>query len=130
MPDDAPLDHLGRFLVCNARDAALESHAAIESGAAKAPALAPLVEGIARLTDDQRALVRRCVAHAVDAGIHDLLYALVQEHDFDARVRLLVDEQDATTVSDGLHGEAYGDAGWIARYSAFDMEGTRRSQEP
>ncbi len=106
-----------------ARDKALASYASIESGKAKAPALRPLAKGLASLTDTQRALVRACVAHAVDATLHGLLFGLVEQNDFGQAIRVIVDEKNAAELSDGLEGEAYGDDGWIARFSAFDEKG-------
>jgi hypothetical protein len=125
-PNDSPLDRLGRFVMERARDRGLASHTAVESGNAKAPALGRLVNGLAALSEEQRVLVRACVTRAVDATIHHLLFALSEENDFERRVRLLVDDENAAELSDGLQGEAYGNGGWIARFSVFDENGDRR----
>ena len=92
----------------------------------KAPALGRLVNGFAALSEEQRVFVRACVTRAVDATIHDLLFALSEENDFERRVRLLVDDENAAELSDGLQGEPYGGSGWIARFSVFDENGDRR----
>ena len=69
------------------------------------------------MTGKQRAIVRRCVIAAVDAGLHDFLFALQEEHDAGARIGVFIDGRSVAAQSDGLHGEPYSDEGWFARFS-------------
>ncbi len=35
---------------------------------------------------------------------------------------MLFDGQDVAQISDGLHGEIFGDAGWITRFSKYPSQ--------
>ena len=45
--------------------------------------------------------------------MHDFLFALQKIDD----IQILVDGQNIVELSDGIHGEAYSDEGWFAKYS-------------
>jgi hypothetical protein len=51
--------------------------------------------------------------------MHDLLFALQEESDAEGAVRVYVNGDEVAKLSDGLHGEIFGDDGWIARYSEY-----------
>ena len=57
--------------------------------------------------------------HIITGALHDLLFALHEENVFKNRIHLLVDGYDIVNISDGLHGEQFGDNGWIERFSKY-----------
>jgi hypothetical protein len=111
------LDTFGEFLVAKFRDAAIDHSDGLLASHWKAPGLQSLQADLRRLTDEQRAVVRRCVIAAVDSGLHDFLFALQEEHDAGGRIAVLVDGRPVAAESDGLHGEPYSAEGWFARFS-------------
>jgi len=111
------LDKFGEFVVANLRDAAIDHADSLLVGHWKAPGLQALQAELRRLTDEQRALVRRCVIDAVDSSLHDFLFALQEEHDTEAGIAVFVDSGPVAAESDGLHAEPFGDEGWFARFS-------------
>lgn len=111
------LDAFGEFVVAKLRDAAIDHADGLLAGRWEAPGLRALQADLRRLTPEQRVLVRRCVVAAVDSGLHDLLFALQEEHDAGGRVSVVVDGEAVAAESDGLHGEPYGGEGWFARFS-------------
>jgi hypothetical protein len=119
MGDEGSLDYLGRFLMRHLRDKAVDSIDHLLGAKWKAPRLASLQEGLSRLPPHDRDLVRRACLTVIDGAVHDFLFALVEEADLrDGRVALCVDGKNAVGMSDGLHGEQFGDRGWQARFSA------------
>lgn len=62
-------------------------------------------------------MTRRCVANALLAGLHGLLFQIQEARDADASIQILVDGVDIVRESDGLHGEPYSDQGWLATFS-------------
>jgi hypothetical protein len=113
----AQADQFGAFLVVKLRDSAIDHADALLAARWKAPGLQSLQTDLRRLTPEQRAVVRRCVIAAVDSGLHDLLFALGEQHDAGGTIAVVVDGRDIAAQSDGLHAEPYGEDGWFARFS-------------
>jgi hypothetical protein len=110
-------NEFGAFLMTKLRDPAIDQADGLLNALWKAPGLRSLQADLAKLTPEQRAVVRRCVVSAVDAGIHDFLFALGEEHDAGGRIKITIDGQDVASQSDGLHGEPFTEQGWFGRFS-------------
>ena len=91
-------------------------------GAWKAPDLQELQKKISLLNEGEKQTVRDIAEQIITAGMHDLLFALQEQADTDGAVRVLVDGKEIAKLSDGLHGEIFGDEGWIMRYSKYPSE--------
>jgi hypothetical protein len=114
-----PLDTFGRFMMQNLRDPAIAYYDNLAEKRWKAPAIQNLQAELSLLSDEQRQIVRRCVISAIDVAIHDFLFALQEQADFDHEISIVIDEQEIETLSDGLQGEPFGADGWIATYSKY-----------
>jgi len=112
-------DELGRFVMANLRDKALDHADLTLKGHWKTPSLQTLQDELARLDDHQRNVARRLVRSVVDAAIHDFLFAIQEQSDVSGWPRILVDGVDVANTSDGLHGEPFGPDGWQAKFSRF-----------
>jgi hypothetical protein len=110
------VDKFGQLLVTKLRDAALDFFGGLARGHWKSPSTRQLQADIAELSSEQRELVRRCVLACVDRGIHDFLFALSESHDCNGGISLVLDGRDIASLSDGLHGEPYGEDGWVAKF--------------
>jgi hypothetical protein len=117
--DREAIDHFGRLVTLHLRDALLDHFDRLASSFWKTPSLQALQAALATLPPDHLALARRAVVSATDAAIHDFLFSLQEQADFENRIRLTVDGIDIVAASDGIHGEAYSEDGWYARFSAF-----------
>ena len=78
-------------------------------GAWKAPDLQDLQRTITGLSPAQKELLREVAVRLAMTGTHDLLFALHEEAD--GAVQVLVDGKNVAKLSDGLHGEIFGDDG-------------------
>ncbi len=67
-------------------------------------------------------MLRDLAEHMTTTGMHDLLFAFQEEADADGAIRLFVDGNEVAKLSDGLHGEIFGDEPWIVQYSSFASE--------
>ena len=114
-----PLDKFGKFLMEHLRDRAIEHHDGLASGRWKAPALQQLQLEIQSCTDEQELLIRACLLSAIDAGIHDFLFKLQEQADFENDIQVFVDGVNIVPLSDGIQAEPYGEEGWIARFSKY-----------
>ena len=118
---DSPLDVFGKLVTERLRDAALEKFDSLSHGKLKAPSLRSLQVALASLKPRERDIFRRCLVSSVDSAIHDLLFSL-QEGEYEGTsVQVIVGGSDVNELSDGLHGEPYGDEGWISRFSKFGV---------
>ncbi len=113
------LDKFGAFFVQNFRDKALDNLLFLFDRRWKAPALQDLQNKIADLNQDQKNLVQELVDDILTTAMHDVLFAFQEYHDGGAGIEILVNDKLIAGFSDGLHGEIFGDDGWIKRYSKF-----------
>ena len=120
------LDKFGAFFVRNLRDKILDCLETLLAGKSKALEVQELQRKLAQLSEDEKKLVRDLVEDITTDGMHDLLFALQEEADAGGAIRVLVDDKEVAKVSDGLHGELFGDEGWIVRYSKYPSEKERQ----
>ena len=114
-----PLDNFGEFFVRNTRDKMLFDLDMLLRGAWKAPGLQELQAKLSRFSDDEKEVIRQMVEKIATGGMHDLLFALQEHADVDGSVRVFVDGVEPAKLSDGMHGEIFGEDGWIARFSEY-----------
>ena len=125
MAAEPALEHFGRVLMAEVRDATIEKYEMIADGTLKSARASELREKLAAFSNEQGVVARELVVSAVDDAIHNLLWMLEQNAD---EISLMCDAPDAAAkesvsdLSDGLCGELYGEDGWIARFSAYETE--------
>lgn len=117
------LDKFGKLVITCLRDNGIEHYDGLARNHWKAPDLQQLQADLATLTDEQRKIVRQCVISAVDTAMHDFLFGLVEAHDFEEGIEVIVDRQNVVELSDGLNGEQFSEDGWIAKFGAYSEAG-------
>ncbi|WIG58779.1 MAG: hypothetical protein OJF49_001525 [Ktedonobacterales bacterium] len=114
-----PLETFGEVLMKRLRDRAISFYDGLAQNHWKAPALGQLQANLASLDKQQQTIVRQCLIASLDAALHDFLFFLQEETDYDDRIKVVVDGVNVATLSDGMHGELFGANGWFAKYSAY-----------
>jgi hypothetical protein len=109
------LDKFGEFLMKKYRDKGIFKADGLLSNYWKAPALKEMQDALAELSESQKQLVRKVVEEVLDSAMHDFLFAVTENED----IQIRVDGENVAELSDGLHGESYGENGWIAKYSKY-----------
>ena len=120
------VDKFGALVIRQLRDSSIDHFDRLAGQQHKAPALLDLQRRLSELPDDVQSIIRDCVVSCVDTGLHDLLFGLVESHDADDGIAVIVDGTNIADASDGLHGEQFTDDGWIAKFVAFDQNGAAR----
>jgi hypothetical protein len=115
-----PLDKFGKFFVQNLRDRMLRDLEALLRGDKKASE--KLQSQLSGFTDKQNQVLRDMVEELITTGMHDLLFAIQEDADAGGAVKVLVEGQEVAKLSDGLHGEIFGDNGWIVRFSRYPSQ--------
>lgn len=110
-----PVDKFGKFIVENLRDKGIDFAEGLLSKHWKAPILLEMQDEIANFNDTQKMAFRNAIRKTIDASIHDFLFALQEQADFDNDIQIMVDGQNILELSDGIHGEAYTNKGWFAK---------------
>jgi hypothetical protein len=119
------VNKFGKFIVTKMRDKAIDFFEGLAAQHWKSPSTLRLQADLAKLTKKQQSIIRRCLIASIDEGLHSFLFALGEAHDFNQVIGVTVDgvnvaEPDQT---DGLHGEMFGEKGWIAQFSKYpDLE--------
>ncbi len=111
------LDHFGKFIAENLRDRAMKHYDLMAQGHWKSPSILIVQERIVNLSQEQKDIMRRCLLSSVDSAIHDFLFKLQKQADFENRIEILVDGENIVECSDGIHGEMFLEDGWFARFS-------------
>jgi hypothetical protein len=113
------LDYLGEFLMKHHRDRALFTLEKAFEGEWQARSLQGFQAVLQDLSGEQRDKLYEGFESIISGTLHDLLFNLQEENNSRNRVKLTVDGHDAVKISDGLHGEQYGEDGWIERFSKY-----------
>jgi hypothetical protein len=109
----SPIDKFGKFIVENLRDKGIDFAEGLLSKHWKAPGLLDMQNEIANLNDNQKTAFINAVTQTLDGAMHDFLFALQEIND----ITIFVEGQNIVELSDGIHGEAYSEEGWFAKYS-------------
>lgn len=124
--DRDPVDQLGKFLMEDLRDRAISHCDALLESRSNAPSRFKLRNDLGSLSEEQQAIVRRCVIFCVDDAIHDFLFRLHERDDSEAQIRLSVDGADVDVLGQdrwgGLHYGPFGEDGWQALYSRYGQQ--------
>src|SRR5260221_9556664 len=113
------LDYLVEFMMKHHRDQTLFTLETAFKGDWKAESLQGFQDVLKSLLSEQQEKLFDGFEHIITGALHDLLFALQEENDFKNRIHLTVDGYDEVKTSDGLHGEQFGNNGWIERFSKY-----------
>ncbi len=113
----APIEKFGKFIVENLRDKGIDFAEDLLKGHWKAPELIEMQNEIANFNSSQKTVFIKAITATIDGAMHDFLFALQEIND----IKILVDGQNIVELSDGIHGEAYSDEGWFAKYSNHNL---------
>lgn len=72
---------------------------------------------VANFNSSQKIVFIKAITATIDGAMHDFLFALQEIND----IKILVDGQNIAEFSDRIHGEAYSDEGWFAKYSNHNL---------
>ena len=116
------LDKFGEFIVVNLRDKAIETAEMLLENGSKSPQTKILQDELSTFNAAQKAIVANAVKASIDAAIHDFLFAIEEQADFENDIQIIVNEENIVEMSDGLQGELFTQDGWFEKYSKFKGE--------
>ncbi len=116
------LDKFGEFIVVNLRDKAIETAEMLLENGSKSPQTKILQDELLTFNAAQKAIVANAVKTSIDAAIHDFLFAIEEQADFENDIQIIVNEENIVEMSDGLQGELFTQDGWLEKYSKFKGE--------
>lgn len=113
------LNYFGQFLMKNYRDKTLSALDSALADKWKSESLQEFQAFSQTLTEQQRKNLFSGFKRLIDGALHDLLFNIQEETNFEGRIQILVDGYDVVKISDGIHGEQFGENGWIEKYSNY-----------
>ena len=119
MIQETPLGKFGQFITEKLRDNSIQFAEDVLEGKYKSHRLIALQQRLSTLDENQKRIALDFAKTIIRTGIHDFLFALVERSDIQGDINILVDGKDIIQASDGIHGEAYGEDGWYAKYSKY-----------
>jgi hypothetical protein len=111
------LDSFGAFSVRHLRDSMLDELETFLDGGCKADNVQELQNWLTGLGTNDKRMIRDLIEKISTTGMHDFLFALQEQADNGGDIRLLVNGEEIAKQSDGMHGELFGEKGWIVRHS-------------
>jgi len=120
MKANETLNKFGKFLVENLRDSGINFSEGLLINHWKAQELISLQNDLQSFSDNQKDIVRRVVVRTIDRAIHDFLFAIAEQADFDNEIQIMVDNKNIADISDGLAGELYSEDGWFTKFSKYE----------
>lgn len=117
--DAEALDKFGELIVKRCRDRGIFYAEGLLKNHWKAPSLKKLQSHLSTLPQADKDAFLEAVISTIDTTIHDLLFAIQENSDNEDDIQIIVDGKNIAKISDGLHGEAYSDEGWYAKYSKY-----------
>ena len=119
MEDLDPIAKFGKFIVENLRDKGISKAELLMKNHWKTPALQVLQAKLDRFSTEEKDVILDAFIDSIDSAIHDFLFALQERAHFEKDFQILVDRENIAEISDGIHGEAFGDDGWYAKFSKY-----------
>ena len=116
----AALDEFGKLMIREVRDDCFEFLQRLIAGKMADQRSKEMFRELQTLKVDDIKIVRKLIAQAVDASIVRFLNFL-DVHEIEV---VFADnkgkKRDVRSLSDGLAGELYSEAGWVTQFSKFD----------
>jgi hypothetical protein len=117
--DYKALDKFGEFIVKHCRDKGIFYAEGLLKNHWKSPSKKKLQSHLSKLSKADKAAFLKAIISTIDTSIHDFLFAIQENSGNDGGIKITVDGKDIAAISDGLHGEAFSEEGWYAKYSNY-----------
>jgi len=115
----APLDQFGQFVIQNLFDKGINQFQRLAHGEIKAPELLTLQQELKRFNKQEIAIIQKLIIEIMESSMHDFLFAIQERSEAENDIQITVEQHNIAEQSDGLHGEMFGENGWMKKYSNF-----------
>ena len=117
-----PLDKFGKIIIDNLRDKQIDYFKGLLEDKWKAEELKELQQKMKQFNQEERKILNELIENILTHSIHDFLFSIQENSDLDKGLEILIANENVATLSDGLHGEIFGDEGWIQKFSKYKSE--------
>lgn len=119
---DESLEKFGKIIIENLRDKQIDFYRGLLTEKWKAEDLKDLQKKLKTIDKKDKETINDLVDELLTHAIHDLLFAIQENHDLENGLEILVDNKNVAELSDGLHGEIFSDDGWIQKFSKYKSD--------
>lgn len=107
------LNNFGAEFISGVRDRTIDNIEMILSGKMKSDEASELFRKVNDLDEKYLSVIRELIMKAIDNELFNILMFFEQSDEYAIHYQ----DENINELSDGLAGELYSDAGWIAKYS-------------
>ncbi|WP_088341940.1 DUF6547 family protein [Robiginitalea sediminis] len=112
-----PLDKFGKLVVEKLRDKQIDAFQGLIKGKWRDKKSKELHAKLSKFTLNQKQVVADVLEEALENAMHDFLFAIQESNDLDDGLKVYMNGKNVAELSDGLHGEIFGEEGWVHRFS-------------
>lgn len=111
---DDVLSYFGEILIRQVRDRTIREFDKIVTGNMNDESSQKLFKQIQQMSNDHQEIINKIIPEIVDLCIDNLLCML---DDYADDIKVQIENENISEISDGLAGELYTEDGWIQKYS-------------
>ncbi|WP_111684371.1 DUF6547 family protein [Winogradskyella tangerina] len=111
------LDKFGKLIVEKLRDKQIDKFQGLLQGKWRDKESKDLHAKLSKLSQEQKQVVADVLEEALEGAMHDFLFAIQESANLDTELKVYMDNKNVAELSDGLHGEIFGEEGWVHRFS-------------
>ena len=114
------LDNFGEIIIKNFFDKGLDRFEELRNRKLKSFSALELSDKLDQFSIQQLETIEKLIFNVMQSATHDFLYFTQEESDLNNWFKILVNQENVAEHSDGLHGELFGEKGWLSKYSQYN----------
>jgi len=111
-----PLDNFGQIIIKNLFDKGINRFADLKDRKLKSESAIDISNKLDQFSKEQLVIIEKLVINIMLSSTHDFLFSVQNDDD----LKVFLDEFNVAEISDGLHGELFGNEGWIRKFSYYN----------
>lgn len=116
---DDVLSYFGEILIREVRDRTIREFDKIVTGKMKSERSQKLFKEIQQMSSEHQEVINKIIPEIVDLCIDNMLCMM---DDYADDIKVQIEQENISEISDGLAGELYTEDGWIQRFTTQRYE--------
>jgi hypothetical protein len=113
------VEQFGKIMVKTIRDRSILHTIEFLNAQLRSPSVIELQKKLSQFSAEEKNIVLRTLILVTDSCLHDLLCRIQESHDLKEGMEIFMNTCNVANASGMLHGELFGEDGWIDRFSQY-----------
>jgi len=109
-----PIDSFGEIIIKNLFDKGINRFEDLKDGKLNSESAIDISNKLGQFSKEQMEIIEKLVINIMLSSTHDFLFSVQNDDD----LKVFLNEFNVAEISDGLHGELFGNEGWIRKFSS------------